>query len=270
MKPDQFERQPRAEAPAIPPAEPIAISHVDANDAANPLKRFLKLLGPGLITGASDDDPSGIGTYSVAGAALGFATLWTAIVTLPLMAVVQFLCAKIALVSGRGLAGVLRIHYRREILYPAVLCLIVANTINAGTDIGAIAAGINLIVPIPAGLLIVPIALTIVAFQIWGSYRWIASIFKWLTLSLFAYIGAAFLAKPDWGQVLLATFIPQVRFDHEYLLTLVAILGTTISPYLFFWEASQEIEEEVSNGLETVSQRKGATETELNQASGIL
>jgi len=266
MKPDQFERQPRAEAPAIPHAEPIAISHVDANDAANPLKRFLKLLGPGLITGASDDDPSGIGTYSVAGAALGFATLWTAIVTLPLMAVVQFLCAKIALVSGRGLAGVLRIHYRREILYPAVLCLIVANTINAGTDIGAIAAGINLIVPIPAGLLIVPIALTIVAFQIWGSYRWIASIFKWLTLSLFAYIGAAFLANPDWGQVLLATFIPQVRFDHEYLLTLVAILGTTISPYLFFWEASQEIEEEVSNGLETVSQRKGATETELNQA----
>src|SRR6187431_680340 len=115
-------------------------------ESAEPFRfrNALKLLGPGLITGASDDDPSGIGTYSVAGAALGFATLWTAIVTLPLMAVVQFLCAKIALVSGRGLAGVLRIHYRREILYPAVLCLIVANTINAGTDIGAIAAGINL------------------------------------------------------------------------------------------------------------------------------
>ena len=266
MNPDPFERQQATEPRTIPHAEPMARSKIGAQHETNPLKRFFKLLGPGLITGASDDDPSGIGTYSIAGASLGFATLWTAIVTLPLMAVVQFLCAKIALVTGRGLAGVLRIHYRRGVLYPAVLCLIVANTINAGSDIGAIAAGINLIVPIPPSLLIIAIALTIVAFQIWGSYRWIASIFKWLTLSLFAYIGAAFLAKPDWGQVLKATFIPQMRFDHEYLLTLVAILGTTISPYLFFWEASQEIEEEISNGLTTVSQRKGTTETELNQA----
>ena len=266
MKPNQYERRPHAEAPTIPHAEPIAGSHILAEHETNSFKRFLKLLGPGLITGASDDDPSGIGTYSIAGASLGFATLWTAIVTLPLMAVVQFLCAKIALVTGRGLAGVLRVHYSRKVLYPAVLCLIVANTINAGTDIGAIAAGVNLIVPISPALLIVPIALTIVAFQIWGSYRWIASIFKWLTLSLFAYIGAAFFAKPDWGQVLKATFVPQVRFDHEYLLTLVAILGTTISPYLFFWEASQEIEEEISNGLTTVSQRKGTTDRELNQA----
>ena len=266
MRPNQFERQQPAEAPTIPHAEPIAGSHILAERETNSFKRFLKLLGPGLITGASDDDPSGIGTYSIAGASLGFATLWTAIVTLPLMAVVQFLCAKIALVTGRGLAGVLRVHYSRKVLYPAVLCLIVANTINAGTDIGAIAAGVNLIVPISPALLIVPIALTIVAFQIWGSYRWIASIFKWLTLSLFAYIGAAFFAKPDWGQVLKATFVPQVRFDHEYLLTLVAILGTTISPYLFFWEASQEIEEEISNGLTTVSQRKGTTDGELNQA----
>jgi NRAMP (natural resistance-associated macrophage protein)-like metal ion transporter len=204
----------------IPHAEPIDGSKIGANNEANPLKRFFKLLGPGLVTGASmNDDPSGIGTYSIAGASFGFATLCTAIVTLPLMALVQFLCAKIALVTGRGLAGVLRIHYRRGVLYPAVLCLLVANTINAGTDIGAIAAAINLIAPVPRGILIVPIALTIVGFQIWGSYRWIASIFRWLTLSLFAYIGAAFLAKPDWGQVLKATFIPQMRFDHEYLLT---------------------------------------------------
>jgi NRAMP (natural resistance-associated macrophage protein)-like metal ion transporter len=263
---DRVHRRESAKAPTIPHAEPIRGTRVEIKQETNPIKRFFKLLGPGLITGASDDDPSGIGTYSIAGASLGFATLWTAIVTLPLMAVVQFLCAKIALVTGRGLAGVLRVHYPRKVLYPAVLCLIVANTINAGTDIGAIAAAINLIAPVPPGILIVPIALTIVAFQIWGSYRWIASIFKWLTLSLFAYIGAAFLAKPDWGQVLKATFIPQMRFDHEYLLTLVAILGTTISPYLFFWEASQEIEEEISNGLTTVRQRKGATEAELNQA----
>jgi NRAMP (natural resistance-associated macrophage protein)-like metal ion transporter len=265
-EPSADELSDAARTSTIPHSEPITGTHAEIERESNPLKRFLKLLGPGLITGASDDDPSGIGTYSIAGASLGFATLWTAIVTLPLMAVVQFLCAKIALVTGRGLAGVLRVHYARKVLYPAVLCLIVANTINAGTDIGAIAAGINLVVPISPGVLIVPIALTIVAFQIWGSYRWIASIFKWLTLSLFAYIGAALLAKPDWGQVLKATFIPQVRFDHEYLVTLVAILGTTISPYLFFWEASQEIEEEISDGLTTVRQRKGTTNRELNQA----
>jgi NRAMP (natural resistance-associated macrophage protein)-like metal ion transporter len=265
MNPNQFNRQ-STQDPTISHAKPIDGSPIVVKQEANSFKRFLKLLGPGLITGASDDDPSGIGTYSIAGASLGFATLWTAIITLPLMAVVQFLCAKIALVTGRGLAGVLRIHYPRKVLYPAVLCLIVANTINAGTDIGAIAAAINLIVPIPPGVLIVPIALTLVAFLIWGSYRRIASIFKWLTLSLFAYVGAAFLAKPHWGEMLKATFIPQVRFDHEYLVTLVAILGTTISPYLFFWEASQEIEEEISAGRKTVRQRKGTTETELNQA----
>src|SRR5690349_8660020 len=253
MKPDQFERQPRAEAPAIPHAEPIAISHVDANDAANPLKRFLKLLGPGLITGAADDDPSGIGTYSVAGAAPGFATLWTAIVTLPLMTVVQFICNKIGMVSGRGLAGVLRHHYPRKVLYPAVLGLLIANTINVGADIGAIAAGVNLLVPLPQKLLIVAIAVAIVAVQVWGHYRMIVTVFKWLTISLFAYVAAAFIAKPDWGEVLRATFVPALRLDHEYLTTLLAILGTTISPYLFFWQASQQVEEEVSEGKTTVA-----------------
>jgi NRAMP (natural resistance-associated macrophage protein)-like metal ion transporter len=232
----------------------------------NPFKRFLKLLGPGLITGASDDDPSGIGTYSAAGASLGYATLWTAIVTLPLMAVVQFICAKIGLVTGRGLAGVLRHHYPRKVFYPAVLCLVIANTINAGTDIGAIAAAINLIVPLPITVMILPIALIIVALQIWGSYRQIAEIFKWLTLSLFAYIAAAFLAQPDWDQVLKATFIPQLRLNHEYFLTLVAILGTTISPYLFFWQTSEEVEEEISAGHKTLRQRKRATDVELTEA----
>jgi NRAMP (natural resistance-associated macrophage protein)-like metal ion transporter len=264
--PYRSHRRDNAKASTIPHAEPISGTHVEIEQEANPIKRFFKLLGPGLITGASDDDPSGIGTYSIAGASLGFATLWTAIITLPLMAVVQFVCAKIGLVTGRGLAGVLRHHYSPKLLYPAVLCLVVANTINAGTDIGAIAAAINLIIPIPGTLMIVPIAFIIVALQIWGSYRRIASIFKWLTLSLFAYIAAAFLAKPDWQQVLKATVIPQLRFDHEYLLTLVAILGTTISPYLFFWEASEEVEEEISEGRKKLRQRKGATDAELNQA----
>jgi NRAMP (natural resistance-associated macrophage protein)-like metal ion transporter len=233
----------------------------------NPIKRFLRVLGPGLITGAADDDPSGIGTYTQAGASLGFATLWTAILTFPLMAVVQFLCAKIGMVSGMGLAGVLRKHYSRAVLYPAVFGLVVANTINAGTDIGAIAAAINLLVPIPMVWMIVPIAFIIVVIQVWGSYKLISRIFKWLALTLFAYIGAAILAKPPWREVLKSTFIPHFSFDGKYLLTLVAILGTTISPYLFFWESSQEVEEEIEMGRKTQEEREGATYAELHDAA---
>ena len=234
---------------------------------SNLLKRFLKLLGPGLITGAADDDPSGIATYSIAGASLGFATLWTAVITLPLMSVVQFLCAKIGLVSGMGLASVLRTYYSRWLLYPAVLSLVVANTINAGTDIGAIASAINLIVPIPPTLIILPVSLIIVALQFWGSYRLLTRVFKWLTLALFAYVGAAFLARPDWSEVLKATFVPRITLDSNYLTTLVAILGTTISPYLFFWQASEEVEEEINMGRSTLSQRQGATYQELRDAT---
>jgi len=230
------------------------------------LNRFLKILGPGLITGAADDDPSGIATYSIAGASLGFTTLWTALVTLPLMSVVQFLCAKIGMVSGMGLAAVLRKHYSQWLLYPAVLGLLIANTINAGTDIGAIAAGVNLFIPIPASVMIVPISLVIVAVQFWGSYSLIVRVFKWLTLTLFAYVGAAFLARPAWGEVLQATFIPRFSFDRTYLTTLVAIFGTTISPYLFFWQASQEVEEEIKMGRKTVEEREGATYRELKKA----
>ncbi len=232
----------------------------------NSPKRFLKALGPGLITGAADDDPSGIATYSIAGASLGFATLWTALVTLPLMSVVQFLCAKIGMVSGTGLAGVLRRHYSRWVLYPAVFSLLVANTINAGTDIGAIAAAINLFLPVPIALMIVPIALLIVALQFWGSYRLITRVFKWLTLALFAYIGAALLARPNWHEVIKATFVPQLSLDKTYLMTVVAILGTTISPYLFFWQASQEVEEEISMGRQSLEAREGATFAELKTA----
>lgn len=229
----------------------------------NPLKRFLERLGPGLITGASDDDPSGIGTYTQAGAVLGFATLWTAIVTLPLMIVVQHICAKVGMCSGRGLAGVLRKFYPRWLLYPAVIGLVVANTINAGTDIAAIGAAVNMFVPIPISLLVVPIAVAIVALQVWGSYRLIVRVFKWLTLSLFAYIIAAFLAKPDWSRVLMSTFFPTLELTGQYITTIVAILGTTISPYLFFWEASEEVEEEKAEGRKTIISRKGATDTEI-------
>src|SRR5215831_122568 len=233
----------------------------------NPIKRFLLVLGPGLITGASDDDPSGIGTYTTAGATLGFATLWTAIVTLPMMAAVQFICAKIGMVTGRGLAGVLRKHYPRWLVLGTIGLLCIANTINAGTDIGAIAAAINLLVPrLSALLLVIPIAAVIVAVQVLGSYNLIVRIFKWLTLTLFGYIAAAFLARPHWPEVLRNTFIPTVRFDSQYLMTLVAIFGTTITPYLFFWQASQEVEEELRMGRTTLAEREGATDRELRIA----
>jgi NRAMP (natural resistance-associated macrophage protein)-like metal ion transporter len=257
-------------APTIPHAEPpegTQTLEAALEREPNPVKRFLKVLGPGFITGASDDDPSGIGTYAVAGASLGFAALWTALVTFPLMAIVQFVCAKVGLVSGRGLAGVLREHYPRWLLYPAVLGLLVANTINVGADIGAIAASINLLVPIPAAWTIVPVTLGILALQVFGSYRVIARFFKWLTLALFAYLGSALLARPDWGEVLRGTVVPTFRLDNDFITTLVAILGTTISPYLFFWQASEEVEEEVSTGRVRLWERRGASDKEMTYAA---
>jgi NRAMP (natural resistance-associated macrophage protein)-like metal ion transporter len=232
----------------------------------NPVKRLFKMLGPGLITGASDDDPSGIGTYAMAGASLGYSTLWLAPITFPLMAGVQFICAKIGMVTGMGLAGVLKEHYPRAVLYPAVFALVIANTINAGADIGAIAAGVNLLVPIPVAALIVPVALFLVVIQVWGSYRFIANASKWLTLALFAYIGSAFFARPNVGEVLKGTFLPTIQFDRTFLAMVVAILGTTISPYLFFWQASQAVEEEIARGRKQLWQRRGATDKELKYA----
>lgn len=241
-------------------------------DAALPaplgvVRRFLKVLGPGLITGASDDDPSGIGTYAIAGASFGFNTLWMALVTLPMMSSVQFMCAKIGMVSGRGLAGVLKIHYPRTLVYASVFSLVIANSINAGADIGAIAAGLNLLVPLPVWSLIVPIALAVIALQIWGSYQLIANVFKWLTLALFAYVLSAFFSKPDFTEVIRGTFVPSFSWNRTFLALTVGILGTTISPYMFFWQSNQEVEEEIAAGRKTLSQRKGATDAELKYAA---
>ncbi|HEX3269994.1 MAG TPA: divalent metal cation transporter [Ktedonobacterales bacterium] len=259
--------EPDTQSPIIPHKEPA--TGTDKTQAArtlNPILGFLKILGPGFITGASDDDPSGIGTYTVAGASQGFATLWMAFFTFPLMASVQFICAKIGLVSGEGVASLLRKHYSRWLLYPAVLALVIANTINAGADLGAIGAAFQLLLPFPAIWFIIPSVVLILALQIFGSYRLIANIFKWLTLSLFAYIGAALLAKPDWGEVLRATFIPTFQLNPAFIATVVAILGTTISPYLFFWQADQEVEEKISVGRKRLWQRRGATDSELRYA----
>jgi NRAMP (natural resistance-associated macrophage protein)-like metal ion transporter len=230
------------------------------------LKTLLKSLGPGLITGASDDDPSGIGTYAVAGASLGYATLWTALVSFPMMTAVQYTSAKIGMVTGTGLGVVLRQRFPQPLVYAAVFALVIANTINVGADIGAIAGAINLLVPIDPLLLIVPIGVAILALQLWGSYQAIEKVFKWLTLGLLAYVGAALFAHPDWTEVLRGTFIPTISLDPKYVATLVAIFGTTISPYMFFWQPSQEVEEEIDKGRVTVEQRRGATDAELRAA----
>ncbi|HEX3598646.1 MAG TPA: Nramp family divalent metal transporter, partial [Lacipirellulaceae bacterium] len=181
------------------------------------IKQIIESLGPGLITGASDDDPSGIVTYSIAGASFGYATLWTALVTFPLMAGVQLICARIGLVYGCGLAAVMRKSFPTKVVYLAIASLVIANTINAAADMQAIAAGINLLVPIPVIVLILPIAVLILVVQIRGSYKTIERIFLWLTLSLFAYIAAAVLAKPDWSEVLRGTFVPTLNIDSEFL-----------------------------------------------------
>jgi NRAMP (natural resistance-associated macrophage protein)-like metal ion transporter len=253
--------------PAIPPAGGTATVEAAIETGAHAFNRFLKILGPGFITGASDDDPSGIGTYAVAGASLGFATLWTALITFPMMAAVQYICAKIGMVSGRGLAGVLRTHYPKPLLYAAVFGLVVANTINAGADIGAIAAAFNLLLPIPIWLMVAPVTAFLVVLQLWGSYRLIATVFKWLTLALFAYVGSALLSKPNAVEVLRGTFVPTFSFDHKFLAIFVAILGTTISPYLFFWQTNQEVEEEIAVGRTTIRSRQGATNAELKYAA---
>ena len=251
--------------PRVHSDRPVDPKTAELRAEKNPLKRLGKALGPGLITGASDDDPSGIGTYAQAGAQYGFATLWTTIAMLPMQTAVQYMCAKIGLVTGKGLAGVLREHYHRA-LYPAVIALVIANTLNAGADIGAIAAAMNLLVPIPAIVFIVPVSLGIIGLQVFGGYRLIDRVFKWLSLALLAYIGAALFARPDLVKVLLGSLVPTISLDPAYIGILVALLGTTISPYLFFWQASQEVEEQISIGRRTLRHRQGATKFELKYA----
>ena len=245
---------------------PDSNHHPKRHLAPSRVRDFFSQLGPGLITGAADDDPSGIATYSITGAAFGYGLLWTALFSFPLMAAVQLMCARLGMVTGRGLAAVVRRRYSRWVLWGACLLLIVANTINIAADLGGMAeathmvTGINSLwcTPFWAGLIVVLLMKT--------SYRVIARVFKWLTLALFAYVITAFLARPDWSQVLRATFVPDVHWTREYLSVLVGILGTSISPYLFFWQAAEEVEEEKADGKVTVAQREGATNQELRRA----
>jgi NRAMP (natural resistance-associated macrophage protein)-like metal ion transporter len=228
--------------------------------------RFFADLGPGLITGAADDDPSGISTYSVTGASFGYAPLWTALFSFPLMVAVQLMCARLGMVTGRGLAGVLRRTYPRWVLWGACTLLIVANVVNIGADLGGMAEATGMVTGIRAFIWTPIYAGLIVSLLFWTSYRFIAKVFKWLTLVLFAYVIAAFLSHPDWRAVLRSTFIPRVEWSSAYIATFVGILGTTISPYLFFWQASQEVEEDRKIGRGTLAERKGATDEELRKS----
>ena len=230
------------------------------------LSDFLKNLGPGLITGAADDDPSGISTYSVAGASYGYATLWTALISFPLMAAIQLMCARLGMVTGCGLASVLRARYSRWVLWFACTLVVVANVFNIGADLGGMADAMQMMTGIRNYFWTPFFAALILALLLWTSYRLMARIFKWLTLVLFAYVAAAFLSHPKWGDVLRATFIPHIEWSKNYVSVLVAILGTTISPYLFFWQAAQEVEEDRDRGKTTVAKRKGATNKELRVA----
>ena len=229
------------------------------------LKRSFKVLGPGLITGAADDDPSGISTYSVAGAAYGYATLWIALLTFPMMVAVQLMCARLGIVTGRGLATAVRIHYPHWVLWSACGILAVANIINIGADLGGMAEATQLVTGIQTFIWIPIYALSILGLLVWVSYKRIAWIFKWLTLVLFAYVFTSFYAHVDWRHALAVTFVPHLEWSRGFLAVLVAILGTTISPYLFFWQAAEEVEEGRKEG-KTLAESKGATAGELGNA----
>jgi len=240
--------------------------HAVKEVAPRRVRRFFGELGPGLITGAADDDPSGISTYSVTGASFGYAPLWTALFSFPLMVSVQLMCARLGMVTGRGLAGVIRRRYPPWVLWGACSLLIVANVVNIGADLGGMAKTTEMVTGVNS-LVWTPIYATlIISLLFWTSYSLIARVFKWLTLVLFAYVIAAFLAHPNWRAVLHATFVPHLEWSSAYIATFVGILGTTISPYLFFWGASQEVEEERKIGRQTVEEREGATDEELRKS----
>lgn len=210
------------------------------------IKKIFRIVGPGVITGAADDDPSGIATYSQAGAQFGYQQLWLAFFTFPCMLIIQQLCGKIGLVTGKGLAQVIRENYGKTILAFMVGLLLLANIINIGADLGAMAASGQLIVHLPFWLLLAVITSIILLLQVFVSYQAYAKILKYLTLSLLAYVISAFLVKQHWQQIAFNSFIPTLTLNRAFFMNIVAILGTTISPYLFFWQAGEEIEEQIA------------------------
>lgn len=254
-----------AEAPAMVLDRTIMVT--EAINAALPTEAVVKktteywhTLGPGLTTGASDDDPSGIATYSQVGAKYGFQLLWLSPLTFPLMAIVQEMCARIGMVTGRGLAGNIRVHYNRHVLYVCTLLLFGANALNIGADLGAMAKAVQLLAPgFNFGLAVVGITLLSLLLQIFTPYARYARYLKWLALVLLSYVFSALMAHLNWSDVAHQAVIPTLHFDKDQLLIICAILGTTISPYLFFWQTSQEVEEQILQGKTRLRDRRIAT-----------
>ena len=252
-----------AEAPAVLLDHTISgtqkiVTALPENPAIKKTADYWKGLGPGLTTGASDDDPSGIATYSQAGAQYGFQMLWLAVFTFPMMAVVQEMCARIGLVTGRGLAGTIRLNFSRKVLLICTSLLFVANAFNIGADLGAMAKAVQLIWPKwNFGVLVFAFTILCLGLQIFTPYTRYARYLKWLALVLLAYIASALLAHPDWLAVLHNTAVPHLTLTKDTFILLCAILGTTISPFLFFWQTSQEVEEEIAAGKTTVKMRQG-------------
>lgn len=224
----------------------------------NGLKSFFKSLGPGLITGASDDDPSGIATYSQAGAQFGLGTLWLALFQLPLMIAIQEMCARIGLVTGSGLTSIMKKRYSKKTVYPIITLLLIANTINIGADIGAMSASVKLVLP-QSPIFIVTILFTalVICAEIFIPYRKYVTILKYLTLSLLAYVITAFIVGGNWTEILVSSVIPHFEFTPAFVMLFVAIFGTTISPYLFFWQTAEEAEENVAkNKIKEIGEGK--------------
>jgi NRAMP (natural resistance-associated macrophage protein)-like metal ion transporter len=240
----------------------IPVQSDPSTPSPNRIELFFADLGPGLITGCADDDPSGISTYSVTGAVFGYGLLWTALISFPMMAALQIMCGRLGMVTGRGLSGVVRRSYSKWVLWGACLLLIVANVINIAADLGGMADATQMLTGI-SSLVWNPIyTAAIIGFLFWSSYRQIARVFKWITLVLLAYVATAFFAGVDWHQALRATLLPHLAWSRDSLSVLVGVLGTTISPYLFYWQASQEVEEERARGT---ARRRKTTDEDLRR-----
>jgi NRAMP (natural resistance-associated macrophage protein)-like metal ion transporter len=250
-----------AEAPAV--ALDATITETERLGKAKSIKKtreYWNVLGPGLTSGAADDDPSGIATYSQTGAQYGFQLLWLAIFCYPLAGAVQEMCARIGIVTGRGLASNIRVHFSKKMLYICTLLLFAANSFNIGADLGAMAKGVQLMDKgLNFSFLVIGFAVLMLLMQIYMPYARYAHYLKWLAMVLLAYIASALLAHLDWSTVLKHTFKPSIVWSKDQILLICAILGTTISPYLFFWQTSQEVENEILEGKTSVASRKGSS-----------
>lgn len=260
-----------------PPHGPVAVErrkHDPASEeryqahAPKPVpKGVFRSIGLGLITGAADDDPSAIGTYATAGAKFGPVLLWLAPVALPMMFAVVYLSSKLGQVTGQGLFAIIRQHYPRWFLLTILGAVVVGNTIEAGADIGGMAAALRLVLPIPAAIVVVMITAAVLALQIWGSYTMIRNIFRWLALALLAYLGSAVLAHPGLIATLKGTLIPSFRWNRQFAEIVVAVIGSSLSAYLYTWQSNQEVEEDISMGRRRLVDRMGTTKAELSHSA---